>query len=36
MMALDTSGPMNDEVLPMMLKREKNRNSRPRGVTSDI
>lgn len=36
MMALDTRGPMNEEVLPMMEKREKKRNSLPRGVTSEI
>jgi len=35
-MALETRGPMKDEVLPIMEKREKNRNSLPRGVTSDI
>lgn len=36
MMALDTSGPMKLDVLPMMEKRLKKRNSLPRGVTSDI
>ena len=36
MMALETRGPMKEEVLPIMLKSEKNRNSRPRGVTSEI
>ena len=36
MIALDTRGPMNDDVLPMMEKSEKNKNSFPRGVTSDI
>lgn len=36
MMALDTNGPMKLEVLPIMLKSEKNKNSLPRGVTSEI
>lgn len=36
MIALETRGPMKDDVLPMMEKREKNRNSLPRGVTSEI
>lgn len=36
MIALETSGPMKELVLPMMEKREKNRNSLPRGVTSEI
>ena len=36
MMALETRGPMKEEVLPMMLKREKKRNSWPRGVVSEI
>ncbi len=36
MMADDTIGPMNDEVLPMMENSEKKRNSFPRGVTSEI
>ena len=36
MIALETSGPMKDEVLPMMENKEKNRNSLPRGVTSEI
>lgn len=35
-MALDTIGPIKDEVLPMMLNSEKNKNSLPRGVTSEI
>lgn len=36
MMALLTKGPINEDVLPMMVKREKNRNSWPRGVTDEI
>ena len=36
MIALDTRGPMNEDVLPTMLNSEKNRNSFPLGVTSDI
>lgn len=36
MMTLEMMGPMNEEALPMILKREKKRNSLPRGVTSDI
>lgn len=36
MIALETSGPMNEDVLPMMLNMLKNRNSWPRGVTSEI
>ena len=36
MMALETRGPMKDEVFPMILNREKKRNSLPRGVTSEI
>lgn len=35
-MALVTKGPMNADVLPVMLKRAKNRNSRPSGITSEI
>ena len=36
MMADETRGPMKEEVLPMMEKSEKNKNSLPRGVTSLI
>ena len=36
MMALETSGPMKEDVLPMMENKEKKRNSLPRGVTSEI
>lgn len=36
MMALETSGPMNEDVLPTILNKLKKRNSWPRGVTSDI
>ena len=36
MIALETRGPMNDDVLPMIEKSEKNKNSLPRGVTSEI
>lgn len=36
MMALEMMGPMKEEALPTMLKREKNRNSLPRGVISEI
>ena len=36
MIALETSGPMNEDVLPMIENKEKNRNSLPRGVTSEI
>ena len=36
MIAEETSGPMKDEALPMMLNRLKKRNSLPRGVTSEI
>lgn len=36
MMALDTRGPMNEDVLPTIEKREKKRNSLPLGVTSEI
>ena len=36
MIALEMNGPKNDEVLPITPKREKKRNSLPRGVTSDI
>lgn len=35
-MALDTSGPIKLDVLPIIEKRLKNRNSLPRGVTSEI
>lgn len=35
-MALETKGPIKEDVLPMMENREKNRNSLPRGVTSEI
>jgi hypothetical protein len=35
-MALKLSGPSKDEALPTMLKREKKRNSLPRGMTSEI
>ena len=36
MIALDTIGPMNEDVFPIMLNKLKNRNSFPRGVTSEI
>lgn len=36
MMALETSGPIKEEVLPIIEKSEKKRNSLPRGVTSEI
>lgn len=36
MIALEMMGPMNEVVVPTMLKKEKNRNSFPRGVTSEI
>ncbi len=36
MIALETKGPMKDDVLPTMEKSEKNKNSLPRGVTSEI
>lgn len=36
MMAEEMKGPMKELVLPMMEKREKKRNSLPRGVTSEI
>lgn len=36
MMALEMMGPVNEVVVPTMLKKEKKRNSFPRGVTSDI
>ena len=35
-MTLDIRGPMNEEALPMILKREKKRYSLPRGVISEI
>jgi len=36
MMADDMNGPTNDEVFPMIEKKEKKRNSFPRGHTSEI
>ena len=36
MIVLEINGPKNDEVLPITPKKEKKRNSLPRGVTSDI
>lgn len=36
MIALEMMGPTKEEALPTMLKREKKRNSLPRGVTSEI
>lgn len=36
MIALEIMGPVNDVVVPTMLKKEKKRNSFPRGVTSEI
>lgn len=36
MIALEMTGPVNEVVVPTMLKKEKKRNSFPRGVTSDI
>ena len=36
MMAPEMRGPTNEEALPTILKREKKRNSLPRGVTSEI
>lgn len=36
MMALETMGPTKVVVVPRRLKKEKKRNSLPRGVTSDI
>lgn len=36
MIALEITGPVNEVVVPTMLKKEKKRNSFPRGVTSEI
>lgn len=36
MIALEMTGPVNEVVVPTMLKKEKKRNSFPRGVTSEI
>lgn len=36
MIALEIMGPVNEVVVPTMLKKEKKRNSFPRGVTSEI
>lgn len=36
MIALETIGPINDDVFPIMPNRLKKRNSWPRGVTSEI
>ena len=36
MIALEHKGPTNEEAWPIMLNREKKRNSFPRGVTSEI
>lgn len=36
MIALEMMGPVNEVVVPTMLKKEKKRNSFPRGVTSEI
>lgn len=36
MIALEIMGPVNDVVVPTILKKEKKRNSFPRGVTSEI
>lgn len=36
MIALEIIGPANEVVVPTMLKKEKKRNSFPRGVTSEI
>lgn len=36
MIAEETMGPMKEDVLPMMEKREKKRNSWPRGVTGGV
>lgn len=36
MIALEMTGPTKDVVVPRRLKKEKKRNSLPRGVTSEI
>lgn len=36
MIALEMMGPVNEVVVPTILKKEKKRNSFPRGVTSEI